>query len=80
MFSFFTKKTKSFIALIAKNLNKKFNNEISGFIEIEGPITGRLYLEQPKEDNIKFSIDKNELKEKVNQTIYDKLPEKMYFV
>ena len=80
MFSFFTKKTKSFIALIAKNINKKFNDDIIDFIDIDGPITGKLYLDQPKEENIKFTIDKVELKEKVSENIYDKLPEKMFFV
>lgn len=80
MFSFFTKKTRSFIVLIAKNINNKFNHDIADFIEIDGPVSGKLYLNQPKEENIKFTIDKEELKDKVAQNIYDNLPEKMYFV
>jgi len=80
MYSFFTKKTKSFISQIAKNINENINEEISDFIQIEGPITGKLYFKQPKEENVKFTINKKELKDKVNQNIYNKLPENMFFV
>lgn len=80
MFSFFTKKSQSFIILISRNLNQKFSDDTSDFVEIKGPVNGKLYLKQPKDGNVKFTVDKEELKDKVEKSIYDKLPEKMFFV
>ena len=80
MYSFLTKKTGSFLKLIGKNINDKYHSNIDEFIIIEGVISGKLYFIQPKNENVKFTISKDELKERVKIEILEILPNKMFFV
>ncbi len=80
MFSFLIQKTRSFLGLVAKNLNEKFTDNASDFIEIKGAISGKLYFSQPQEGIVKFTIKKEEVAKKIKEEIYEKLPETMYFV
>ncbi len=79
MFSFLIQKIRSFLGLVAKNLNEKFTDNASDFIEIKGAISGKLYFSQPQEGIVKFTIKKEELAEKVKEDICDNLPKTMYF-
>lgn len=79
-YSFFTQKSRSFIRLICNNINEKFDKKNQNFIEITGPIKGKLFFLQPAKDvNVIFTINKEELT-KVKSEIIEKLPEQMYFV
>ena len=80
MYSFFIKKTASFLTLIGNNINAKYHSEIKEFITIEGAISGKLYFIQPENKNVKFLIHKDELKERVKIEILEILPNKMFFV
>jgi len=80
MFSFSTKKSGSFLRYIGRNINEKCQNEILDFINIEGAISGKLYFIQPKDENVKFIITKEELKSRVDINIIEKLPDNMFFV
>lgn len=78
-YSFLIGKSKSFTRLVANNINKKYKNIVNDCINIEGPISGKLFFIQPQ-DNVKFTFTKEEMEGKVEIEIYEKLPDLMYFV
>ncbi len=59
-FSFLKRKTRSFLGLCTHHLNRNFQHGVE-FVKIEGPISGYLYMKQPADKNVKFTVYKEEI-------------------
>ncbi len=77
-FSFLVRKTRSFLGLCRKYLNRDFQPGVE-FVKIEGPISGYLYMKQPADKNVKFTVYKEELR-KIKEEVLKELPDEMFFV
>ncbi|PIF02664.1 MAG: hypothetical protein CR987_01070 [Draconibacterium sp.] len=77
-FSFFIRKTRSFLGVCTSHLNREFQPGVE-FVKIEGPISGYLYMKQPADKNVKFVVYKEELKN-IKEEVLKELPDEMFFV
>lgn len=74
----FSKKTERFLNYVTTQFNKQYGRS-KDFMPIKGLVEAKLYFEKPVSD-VKFIIEKKELsKEKIDEKIYNLLPEKMYY-
>lgn len=80
MFDIISKKTSSFLALIRKNINEKYDFSQNESLLITGAVGGTLYfVNPPKDTNVKLVIQREELTH-IAPGIITELPEEMYYV